>query len=193
MTHPNSERSNQPLAASSEGVRKSTPVEASSWAKTTVVVIGSLLVLSSIWQMCTFLNYAHYQYMFREYSEEIIQFRYLLSLGSRGLGMVIGIGILLRKENFRKAAIVLMVATIALMVFKHPFSAALQLNRQYINALDAIFKTAPFNADILMSFFHALEIPLAYLVIITVILVDDLCALLIIFFLTRPSVRAVFR
>ncbi len=193
MTHPNSERSNQPLASSSEGVRKSTPVEASSWAKTTVVVIGSLLVLSSIWQMLIFLNYAHYQYVFREYSEEIIQFRYLLSLGSRCLGMVIGLGILLRKENFRKAAIVLMVATIALMVFKHPFSAALQLNRQYINALDAIFKTAPFNADILMSFFHSIERPLAYLVIITVILVDDLCALLIIFFLTRPSVRAVFR
>ena len=86
-----------------------------------IIILGILVVLYSFQGIPTF-DFESYAVKFRPLAEEIILARYVFSIIFRVAIFVIGIGILFRKEIFRKSIIGFSLFTIATVYWKHPVS-----------------------------------------------------------------------
>ncbi|MBF0384539.1 MAG: hypothetical protein HQL27_01580 [Candidatus Omnitrophica bacterium] len=106
-----------------------------------------LLILASYNKLIGFLNFSYYRFMFQGLSEDMQLARYIFSVTLRIVGIIVGIGLLYRKELFRKVFLVLCLATVISLPFKHPFSVFknIAIYREYqqgINILPEGTKTA---------------------------------------------------
>ncbi len=70
-----------------------------------VSVFGILIVLHALHQLINFSHYEKYLFLFKHLPENMILLRYSFSMFIRLLSLVSGMGILLRKEFFRKAMV----------------------------------------------------------------------------------------
>ena len=61
------------------------------WA---VVLVGVGYIYASLSQMAALANYPHYCYLFQQYGENTIQFRYVISWAGRFAGLGVGAGLL---------------------------------------------------------------------------------------------------
>jgi|GEM_PF-6893219 len=163
-----------------------------------IVLIGVGYVVTTFSQMSALLDYSYYRYLFQQYSESTIQFRYIISWGVRFLGLAVGIGILSHKEIFRKSALLLAAGTIAVAYWKHPYQGFLQ----HVNALNTKMHASGntfLNFDTAIQAFRDMGLTGFILEDFTIICVaaivvwEIFCALVVIFVLTRPRVKTLFR
>jgi len=139
--------------------------------------------------MTALLNFEHYSYLFYPLPQNIIFLRFFVSWSLRLIGLISGIGILFRKDGFRKSALCIFIFTIFTVSWKHPFSG-FQRHAVY---LDQLFKDRglyPFRIA-------GVEIPsfssLAPVSAMAAQAAEVLFALAFIYYFSRPKVKARFR
>ena len=142
----------------------------------------------SIVHILSLLDYARYQFIFDQLSPRMILARYLVSWSLRIMGLLIGLGLLCHHELARRAACAISVFTITTIAWKHPLvtinkAVAFSFARWY-SAPQRHFDSA-WTGPLDLS--HAMEIAQFLLIGI-----DLVFAVSVIFYLTRPSVRARF-
>ena len=170
----------------------------SSGAKTALALIALGYIVTTFTQMSALMDYEHYRYLFQQYSETSIQFRFLASWLARIAGLVIGFGLLCRKEIFRKAGLVLASGTMTVAYWKHPYQGFLNhiysLNEQFNatgrtalspNSAVQIFQDIGFAGFTLQDFTHVC--------VASIVAWEIFCALTVIFVLTRPRVKMLFK
>jgi len=138
-----------------------------------VAIMAVLLISASIHKLIGLSDYEYYQFMFQQVSPQLLPFRYIVSLSLRGLGIMIGFGLLFGRELARKMAIILSFLTIILLPWKHPY---------------AVFQNV---AERTAGYFEAPADPLPGFIFYTTL--DLVFCLLMIFFLTRPKIKEFFR
>jgi len=143
---------------------------------------GILLIVSSVYGMIVLLEsgYDHYRYLHQEYSASIIALRYCVSWAVKILGFISGVGILMRKDFFRKTAIAGSLFAILTTHLKHSAKGFAQHTRY----LDEHF-------DIPLEGFHFSSLTWSAMMISRTI--DMIFAAALIYFFTRPGVRKHFR
>ena len=80
-----------------------------------------LLIVGSLDKLWGFLNYEYYRFMFQQFSEQAILLRYIGSIALRLVGLSIATGVILLKDRFRKALLILCLYTLCSLYWKHPF------------------------------------------------------------------------
>ncbi len=163
-----------------------------------MILIGAGYILTSFSQMTALMNYEHYRYLFQQYTESSIQFRFLASWLARIIGLSIGIGLLCRKEVFRKAALVFATGTMVVAYWKHPYEGFLKHIHFLNERMNATGKSF-LSPDSAVQIFKEIGFPDFTVVDFTKICVASIvaweifCALLVIIILTRPRVKIIFR
>lgn len=154
-----------------------------------IKLFGVLLILSSLIQMPGFIDYGRYRHgWFRQLPEGLILLRFLVSWLIRLAGLACGIGILKRKEFFRKAALGLFFFTIITINLKHPYFV-------FANIFKDATKSISDNPAISYSVkTRSIELLTSLMPITAVIMYvgDILFALCIIYYFTRPKVKQYF-
>jgi len=116
------------------------------------------------------------------YSDFFVIARLSFSWFQRFLGLAGAVGILFLKDIFRKLMLIISYFTIAVVFWKHPYSAFLSASefalKEYPHYFSSANVTAPLIAKVSVILFIALEI---------------LFCSVVIFYLTRPKVKAQFR
>lgn len=170
---------------------------ASSWAGPLVTCLGIAFILTSLVQLATLLDFAHYRYLFQDSSEAYVLFRYLISCSARFMGLAVGFGLCFRREWFRKAALFLAWGTVAVAYWKHPYLGFLRHLRLVSSQMES--KGLPFSPENVIQYVQAWNISwftestFAWFCVVIIILTEIFIALVVVFILTRPSVKPVFR
>lgn len=148
-----------------------------------VIFFGVTLVLGALYQMWLVFSagYAHYCYLHQQYDSTLLFVRYLVSWGIKIAGLVLGLGLLKLNEFARKAAIVYYVFIMATVNLKHSYPAYLM----HMRMLDASTGGGPYPG----ISFESLVLP----ALMIQRAVDIVFGAMVIFFLTRPKVKAQFR
>lgn len=153
-----------------------------------LVVFGVGLMVTSLLQMTTLVNADRYWYLFQHLPPMAIMGRYLVSWAARGIGLAAGIGILQRREVFRKMAIALGWVTIATVSWKHPYEGFARhisdLERQ-VPELRMLLSEALWQLGIERS-------TLTWIVVCVARAQEIALALLLIWYFTRSRVKAQF-
>ena len=158
-------------------------VSVAPWAASGVVLLGIGFILTSIGQMGALADHSHLWY--------------LIFLGTSLFGIVVGAGLFSRREFFRKGGVLLAGLSIVGAFGKHSHEGFVQYMHSLSEQMAA--SGAPFSPDSVLQFIHAWNISwvtestLAWGCIAFLVILDILIALAVIFFLTRPSVKALFR
>ncbi len=170
---------------------------ASAWASPVVIFLGIGFILTSLIQMSALADYGHYRQLFQDNPEGFIRFRYFISWSARWLGLAFGIGLFFRKEFFRKALIFLSWGTIAVVYWKHPHDGFIRHIRILSEQMAA--KGVPFSPESVIQYVQGwnmtwlTESSFAWICVVVIIAWEISLALGVIFFLTRPSVKSLFR
>lgn len=140
------------------------------------------LIASSFYGMIVLLGsgYNYYRYLHPEYSPAIIAIRYFVSWAVRIVGLISGIGILYRKEFFRKTAIAGSLFTILTIHLKHSAKGFVRLT----HSLDDHFNI-PLEGVTFIS--------LMWPAIVIARMIDVIFAGYLIYFFTRREVKKYFR
>ena len=148
-----------------------------------VIVVAAILILSSLFRLLTLMgDYNWYFYIFNYMPKWMILLRYEFSLAQRMVCIVVGMGILSRNDFFRKAALALSYFTIATLPWKHSCQA-FKNHAEYLNQNGAWLRAGISGLDF-SSFAWAAWIGQCVL--------DIMFWGFIIYFFTRPSVKAQF-
>ena len=167
--------------------------------RTVLVLLGFGYIFTSLTQMTALGDYKHYQYLFEQYSSASISLRFFISWMVRIAGLIFGVGLLCKKEIFRKLALGLAAGTMAVAYWKHPYEAFTR-HIQYLdehmssNFVGAVF--SPKMGAELMSIFspdNFSEPDFVHLCVYTIVAWEIFCAAVVIFVLTRPKIKALFR
>ncbi|MEI7751267.1 MAG: hypothetical protein WCJ71_04155 [Candidatus Omnitrophota bacterium] len=165
-----------------------------------VLGIGLLaigFILTSIRQVGVLVDYSGYRVLFQHLPASLMHLRYLVSWGGLLLGLVTGVGLFYRKDLFRKAAVFFAAISSAGVFGKHSPEGFDQYLRLLSEKMAA--NGAPFSPASIIQFAHAWNITwltesaLAWGCIACLMILEISFYLAIIFFLTRPSVKALFR
>jgi len=87
-----------------------------------IIFFGIFMVFMPLRELTGLFNYDGYRSLFGAFSEQAVRARYLFSVLFRILLITAGIGIILRKELFRRLLVLLSGFTIVTIFFKHPLS-----------------------------------------------------------------------
>ncbi len=151
-----------------------------------VTVFAWLLIVSSIVHIYTLLfGYTWYRDNYNYWPDWLFTLRYCFSWFQRILGISIAIGMLNGREIARKIAIALGIFTIATLYWKHHYPAFVR----HCHYLDGIYGDVFKAIGYPELSFTALAIP----ALIVHCLLDILFFGLMIYYLTRPSVKAYFK
>lgn len=154
-----------------------------------LVVFGVGLIVTSLLQITALVDAGHYWDLFQGLPPAAITGRYVASWVARGIGFAAGVGILQRREVFRKIAIALGWVTIATVQWKHPYDGF----ARHISDLE--LRVPQFGA-LLREGFGQLGIERSTMTWIIVLIAraqEVLLALLLIWYFTRPHVKTQFR
>ena len=151
-----------------------------------VVIFGTVLIFSSLVHMHKlFFDYDWYIASYGYWPTGLMVLRYCFSWGQRILGLMAGIGILRLKDIGRKIAIVVGWFTILTIYWKHPY-AGFKNHTAYLDQhLGFILKEWGYPQLSFSQFTLA--------AVITACLWDILFFGSMIYYLTRPTVKAQFR
>lgn len=126
--------------------------------------------------------------MFQYLPDRIIIVRYFVSIGLRIVGLIAGIGILFRKNLFRRLALALSFFTILTIYWKHPincFRIIFDRIGQQILATSAIADQALTVIKLLQS--------VMWVTLVIVYIIDLGFSICLIYYFTRPKVKEQFR
>ena len=147
-----------------------------------LIIFATLLILTSLAQLAIELSRAKlYIAQLYPMTLNLILPRYLVTVTIRIVGLACGIGILALNNFFRKLLILLCISTIVTIYWKHPFFIFEKMYRQlHINYLQA---RIPEPASLWIWPWFAW---------LTVCLIDVIFASVVIFYFTRPRIKALF-
>lgn len=99
------------------------------WFKTGVVpkelmgaaVLGILLMIFSVAQFEKLLSWEYYRWLFQPFPKDGVFIRYGVSILLRTLAFVAGLGILLKRDLFRRLAVLVSIASALTVFFRFPF------------------------------------------------------------------------
>ena len=148
-------------------------------------VIGVVMMAAAVYKLWGFLDYSYYMFMFQHLPEQWVQARYCVSIGLRLVTLLVAFGVIRCQEFYRKAAIVIAAANIVLTYFKHPFEVFYHI---------AVLAESGFPRPYPVITGHEmLNYPYyPWMSMMMHIMVDMGFSLLIIFYLTRPSIKSKF-
>ena len=157
------------------------PIKKYSWINAWAIL---LVASSGFWLLLPLSSFHVYKDIFQYLSKEAILFRYILSVSARIIGLVSGVGILCRKDIFRKAGVFLCWTTVISIYWKHPqvlFDKAVRQAMPILNSLQ-------YNIS-------RMGLEVAQFAIISRLILSffELCfACFFIFYFTRSGVKAEF-
>jgi hypothetical protein len=169
----------------------------SSWGAAGVILMGIGFILASVLRIGVLAGYSGYHTLFQHLPEGFIQCRYLISWGMLVLGLVTGIGLFYRKDFFRKAGVLFVWISIVGVFGKHSLEGFVQYLRHLSESMAA--NGTPFSPASVVQFAQAWHIAwltesaLAWGCITLLTILEISFYFVIIFFLTRPSVKTLFR
>ena len=144
---------------------------------------GGLLVICSLYQLSGLINYGHYAFLYNAYPPNVILLRYFVSWAVKLLGLLSGIGIIYRKEIFRKTAIVGSLFTILTAGLQHTYAEFHQytqyMDQHLLNSIAVPVEGFTFSA-------------ITGLAVIMARVLDIFFAGSLIYFFTRPEVKKHF-
>jgi hypothetical protein len=145
-----------------------------------ITYFGVLLIIGSLmWFYVYPFDYAYYQRIFMPLSEKMILLRYSLSMLFRIVGFICGIGILLRKDIFRRIALFVTV----LNIFRvHPKQAIYSSIERNFSMLD--FSKVS-TVEIVSSSAH--------IALIIVYCIEIIFSVWFIYYFTRSGVKGQFK
>lgn len=173
------------------------PVVVSRWASPLVFLLGLGFIFASLGQMGALINYYRWSSFFPGHPGSLIQLLYWILWGTSLVGVVVGVGLWSHKDFFRKASIFLVCVSLAGAYGKHPHEGFVLRMRLMSEQMAA--QGSPFSSDSILQFVQAWNISwltessLAWGCVALIMILEILFALAIVFFLTRPSVKALFR
>jgi len=85
-----------------------------------IIILGVIVILYSFQGLPTF-DFAAYASKFSPLSEELILVRYIFSITLRIFLFIAGVGVLFRRDIFRKSILFICLFTICTVYWKHPF------------------------------------------------------------------------
>ena len=154
-----------------------------------VSIFGILLVITSLLQLRTVMVYGqfgYYKQLFAPMSEQVLLVRYIVSMGLRILGLVAGIGVLSRREVFRKIILFNAYFTIFTIYWKHPFFAV-KKHAQVV--ADIVSKRMDVCEVVFPQSVHMIALA-AFVFLNGIDLAFSAC---LIYYFTRPAVRVWFK
>ena len=84
-----------------------------------------VLIINAGWCIHHFVNYEWYWNIFQYLPPQMILYRYIISFSARILQVIFALGVICRKEFFRKATFFLMTGTMFILYWKHPWEAVI--------------------------------------------------------------------
>ena len=152
-----------------------------------ITIFGSILIITSLLQLSTLSHLEYYQWLFSVLPEGTLRLRYFISVALRVLGFASGIGILLRKDLFRKIAIGLSVFTTATIYWKHPMYGISKLARVVVEMLSRFnYRYTDLNQPFLIEVIE-------WGSLIALYAIDLGFAIWLIYYFTRPKIVAHFK
>jgi hypothetical protein len=145
-----------------------------------IIILSIVVILYSL-QGLPNLNFAAYAIKFQPISEKLIFGRYLLSLALRTILFTAGIGILFRKDIFRKSIIFISLFTICTIYWKHPLLC-------FKNSL-----MFDINHGVLsVSLLPKIDM-IAWICVVICYMMDISIAVFLIYLFTRPKIKEQFK
>ena len=153
-----------------------------------VTVFAAIIIVTSLAQMMTLLNFEYYRYLFCPMPEWLLLSRYFISWVLRITGLVCGVGLLCKSNLLRRVAIYLFLFTALTVSLKHPYLGfekhALFLDQWVIRYALYPVRWGGYG---LLSFY-----PWAKISALVARLLDLVFALAFICYFTRPKIREYF-
>jgi len=145
-----------------------------------IIILSIIIIAYSLQGMPNF-DFDSYAFKFRPLPENLIFFRYLFSIALRIFLFVTGIGVLFRKEIFRKCVIFAGFFTVITVYWKHPVS---------------VFKSVLLwrieQGVVPASMMPKID-ELAWKSALICYLIDIIIAFVLIYLFTRPKIKEQFR
>ncbi len=137
---------------------------------TGIDLIGFFLMAGGIYHLIGISDYGFYQFMFQQLASRAIFYRYIVSVLFRLITIAAGLGLVLRKEAFRKFAIGLAVYMLCTVYWKHPFYVFENLaiySEYHVWDTSGHYPLAyPWHPYISMGFYYVMDIVFSLAVLI---------------------------
>ena len=150
-----------------------------------IIYFGFGLILSGLFRSFVLLDYDHFAYMFGFQSSKMLTFSYLIAWIDKFLLLASAIGVLYLKEKFRKLIILTWFLEICAVPWKYPFPG-------FKNTFLQLVHYGFFNQKIIEAQFVTFD-SFVYIIITTAALLDAVYGLALIYFFTRPKIKAQFK
>lgn len=141
-------------------------------------IIGAAICITGIWESLNLLrNYKLHQFLLQDFPKRVTQIRYCFSLSLRISLAVAGMGIIFRRDIFRKALLAVSFFTIVTIYYKHPpecFRRAFDL----MSLPPSLVVKRDLMENILLMYNYTLDL---------------LVSAGLIYFFTRPKIKQQFR
>ena len=152
-----------------------------------VLFFGVGLITTSLMQIQILVDSKRYWHLFSELPPLLITIRYTVSWIARMVGLVLGIGILLRRRLFRKVMMALAFATILVTPWKHPYQV-------FVHHINDLTRQSPAFTE-LLEFLQRSGVALStvtWIVVIVMWMLEIILASLLLWYFSRPHVKAWF-
>lgn len=148
-------------------------------------ILGVLLIYGVLYKLNGLKDYAYYKFLFQHLPETMIQIQYCLSISLRCVGLVTGIGLICRREFYRRTAIVLASVNLLTLYWKHPYEVFYHIAVFTEKGFPLPYPIIPKGEVLVHPMFPWISLGIFSLI-------DVIFSVAIIYFLTRPDVKAQF-
>jgi hypothetical protein len=145
------------------------------------IIILSIIVILYALQSFPNLDFAAYAIKFNPLPEKLIFGRYLLSIAIRIFLLIAGIGVLFRKDIFRKSVIFICLFTIGTIYWKHPFIC-------FKNSLMFDINHGLLSVNLIPKIDM-----IAWICVVICYMIDISIAIFLIYLFTRPKIKGQFK
>lgn len=145
-----------------------------------ICAISACLIFFSVKDLWNISHFERYRFVFQYLPQDAVLLRYKFSLAFRAAILISAIGILFRKDIFRKLIIGLSFFTIITIYWKHPIGCYRHIFRKMTES--GLIQSSPLEA---YNVFPWVMMACSYIVDLSI-------AAVIIYFFTRPSVKIHF-
>ena len=145
-----------------------------------IIILSMAVILYSFQGMPT-IDFDSYAIKFYPLPEKLILLRHVFSIALRIFIFITGLGILLRKDIFRKSVLFVSLFTICTVYWKHPFLC-------FKNSLMFNIRQGVLSVDLMPKIDF-----LAWICVVTCYLMDIIISIFLIYLFTRPKIKEQFK
>jgi hypothetical protein len=166
-----------------------------------VIVFAMLLILGSLYKLMGFLDYDYYIFMFQQIPLEKIQYRFVMSVGLRVVGIFTAFGLMCHNKWARYMLLFLCVTGILTIYWKHPYSVFENVNiyLEYQRGLNTLplgtitdqFVYPLYPSD--LGNYQLVRPSYPKISMYTFIGIDVIFCASMLWYFTRPRIRALFK